>query len=194
MTLPALTLDMDHFIISLLATCLSTFVIGLAQADCSSWTKEAEDNICALVTNNDLAFCSSPGAADGNCTNVTAAVSGSDPQCVDTQVCQFSLNGGTAYVSCNATKPGYEISKNCVKNFGIACPKTSADLSGEELSIPYLTSLYLAFLLELVLSCKTRQVFWVEASEKISSKKMLKIIECTIKICCAFRFILSHKE
>lgn len=115
----------------LLSIRICTSLINFCQANCHTWTKAEEDLVCSLVSQDVIPFCTSPGAADDGCKHVATTVGGADPQCVDSQVCSFALSGETAYVSCNATKPGYEILRNCVKNVGAACPNATADLSGE---------------------------------------------------------------
>ena len=84
-----------------------------------NWTRGDEDLVCGLASEK-LSFCSVKGAADQGCQTVATKVSGLEPSCYEENVCSFTKDGAPAYVSADSVKPGYEITRNCVNNIGIA--------------------------------------------------------------------------
>lgn len=97
----------------------------------SWWAKADEDALCALSKSKSLKFCGVKGVVDDNCNKVSEALNGSNPQCIDYCVCQFTKEGLTKWAISNSTMAGYDILRNCPNNLGACSPNKNTNTGGK---------------------------------------------------------------
>lgn len=102
----------------------------------SWWTKADEDALCALSAQKSLNFCGSKGEADNGCNKVSAALNGSNPQCIGDTVCQFTKEGHTKWAISNYSgMAGYDILRICPNNLAACSPNKNTNIGSKLLML-----------------------------------------------------------